>query len=161
MMIIYKIAGSLVLVVCGWICGITLAERGESALALTEGYISLVKHIRNQIDCFNLPLGRILSACPRDILASCGVLEGEDVINLPALIESMQGRVPQQVFVLLAKFAGELGTGYRDTQLKLCDYYAGKLLTERDRLAADLPRQRKMLMTLCLCASAGAAIILL
>ena len=156
-MLFYKLAGAALLVLCGFLGGSFLCRKKEEALKLTEGYIALIKHIKNQIDCFNKPIDKILSTCPTSILAACGSSPG--VTGMAELL-SGSPELPPAVAELLDGFSRELGAGYRDSQLKLCDYYAGRLAAERDRLATELPKKRRSTMTLCVCGAAAVAIIL-
>jgi hypothetical protein len=110
-------------------------------------------HTRNNVD-----FDKILSGCSAEILNACGATPGARSFN--ELLETCDGKLPPDTAELLEKFAAELGTTYRDTQLKLCDYYISKLTAERDRLQSDVPARRKMIMTLCICAAGGIAVIM-
>lgn len=157
-MLVFKLAGAALLIICGGLTGRALCESSEVALCRTEGFISLLKYIRNQIDCYLMPVDKILSGCPADILDSCGACPG--IRSFTELLETCDGKLPPDTAALLEKFAAELGTTYRDTQLKLCDYYINKLTAERDKLQSEAPAHRKMIMTLCICVAAGIALIM-
>jgi hypothetical protein len=158
-MLFYKLAGTALLLFCGGMTGRAICEKSKTVLTRTEGFIALIKYIRNQIDCYLMPLEKILAGCPDDILEACGSIRGAKTIF--EFLGSCDLQLSDESVNLLNKFAAELGSGYRDTQLKLCDYYIGKLTSERDRMQSEYPARRKMIMTLCLCAAAGAAVIML
>ncbi len=157
-MLVFKLAGAALLIICGGLTGRALCESSEIAFYRTEGFISLLKYIRNQIDCYLMPVEKILSGCPADIFYSCGASPGTR--SFTELLQTCDGKLPPDTVTLLEKFAVELGTTYRDTQLKLCDYYINKLTAERDKLQSEAPARRKMIMTLCICAAAGIALIM-
>jgi hypothetical protein len=156
--------GALLLLFGGVLCGRALCQKAETGLGQTEGYVALLKYIRNQIDCYLMPVDRILTGCDPGILLACGLPADTDLREIKSfsgLLDCCELCVSEETAELLRKFAGELGTSYRDTQLKICDYYIGKLSAERDRLQAELPARRKMIMTICICTFAGVAVIMI
>ncbi len=160
----YKAAGALLLLLGGVALGRALCQRIEAGFSQTEGFIALLKYIRNQIDCYLMPVDKILAGCDPGILEACGVSAEADLSGIRSfseLLDCCELCISEASAELLRKFAGELGTSYRDTQLKICDYYIGKLAAERDRLQAELPARRKMIMTVCICAFAGVAVIMI
>lgn len=156
-MVIYKLAGAALLLLCGALGGRMICRDRERDLEVIEGYIALIKYIKNQIDCFNKPLDRILASCPNSILASIGASPGEGGM---AELLGRSPNPPAAVAELLGGLSLELGGGYRESQLKLCDYYLGRIGAERDRLAAELPRKRRSTMTLCVCGAAALALVM-
>ncbi|NLW74251.1 MAG: hypothetical protein GX057_05065 [Clostridiales bacterium] len=163
-MSLYKVLGALLLLFGGVLCGRALCRRAEAGLLQTEGFVALLKYIRNQIDCYLMPVDRILAGCDPGILMACGLVADADLREIKSfseLLDCCELCVSEATAELLRKFAGELGTSYRDMQLKICDYYIGKLSAERDRLQAELPARRKMIMTICICAFAGVALIMI
>ena len=150
---LYKAAGAVLLLFGGVSLGRALCQKIEAGFAQTEGFIALLKYIRNQIDCYLMPVDKILAGCDPGILETCGVSADADlsvIHSFSELLDCCELCISEVLAELLRKFAGELGTSYRDTQLKICDYYIGKLTAERDRLQAELPARRKMIMTICI-----------
>lgn len=143
---------------CGYICGRSICQREERRLRQVDGLIDLVGYIRDMIDRYLMPIDRILKECDRELLSVCGFSgEGEK------LCEMVDGAVffDENIRGEMRSFAEELGRGWRESQLKLCDRCLSVLGRERDRLSADLPRSRRAVMTLAMAVSAGITILLL
>ena len=141
-----KLLGACLLLGCGVFLGLR-----------AEGFLSLLRHIRAQIDCFSTPLQGIFANCDAGILADCGV-EIAGPGDLDELLRGTRLYLPQECCRLLFELAGRLGGGYRADQLRCCDYYTERLSPICDRLRQDLPRREKMALILPV---AGAAILAL
>ena len=157
-MLFYKLLGGGLIILCGYICGRSICQREERKLRQIDGLIDFVSCIRDKIDRYLMPIDRILKECDRDVLYVCG-FSGE----AENLCEMVDGAVffDESIRGEMQSFAEELGRGWRESQLKLCDRSLGALRRERDRLSADLPRSQRAAMTLAMSVSAGITILLL
>jgi len=118
----YKAAGAVLLLFGGVSLGRALCQKIEAGFAQTEGFIALLKYIRNQIDCYLMPVDKILAGCDPGILETCGVSADADlsvIHSFSELLDCCELCISEVLAELLRKFAGELGTSYRDTQLKM------------------------------------------
>lgn len=127
-------------------------------LSQLEGLTSLLRFFRLQIDCYCVPVGEIFRRCDASVLSDCGYFgTPSDFCGfLGGLTPTPEGDVRS----LLESFSAELGSSYRDEQLKSCDYHIAKLCDLRDRALTETKKRKRLNTTLCLCA-AGAAVILL
>ena len=75
----YKAAGAVLLLFGGVSLGRALCQKIEAGFAQTEGFIALLKYIRNQIDCYLMPVDKILAGCDPGILETCGVSADADL----------------------------------------------------------------------------------
>ncbi len=128
-------------VVAGLVARRFFRYRYEQAM----GYLSLLQHIKRQIDCFSAPIGQILAACDPQVLVACGAV-GE-VTAFSQLLEA-ELYLDEEICLLLRRFSAELGRGYREDQLRCCDYYIARLSPYCDKLREDLPRYEKMALLL-------------
>lgn len=119
---------------------------GTAALPAGAGFFNLLRTIRLEIDCFSTPLSRILPRCDRETLRDCaaGMPPEEDVRRLfsHAVLQ------PPEIRRLLAEFSAQIGSGYREEQLRCCTYYLERLAPYCDRLRAELPKREKAALLL-------------
>ncbi len=155
---IFKLVGALLLAASGGCCAYVMNQRAVRALKQTEGWLSLLRYIRTQVDCFALPIPRILLRADRSLFVSCGYA-GEDVpCGLEQLLSDCDLR-DRETEKIVKHFVGEFGKGYREEQLRSCDYYRELLEARRDALADQLPARKRVTSTLWI--SGALAIIIL
>ena len=141
--------------------GAYLLNRADSAaLEGTEGLIALVRHIRAQIECFSIPVPDILARCPAEIYESCGY-DGE---SPPASASELAERChisDKEAGKYIERFFAEIGKGYRQDQLALCDYTVQLLEQRRRALAEQLPIKKKRNGALCMSGALAVVILLI
>lgn len=157
-MLVYKLLGGGLLILCGYACGRGACLRQEQRLERLEAIISLITHIRDMIDRYLMPLDRILGDCDREMLFACGF--SSDCDSLEGILDGA-AFLGKEIEDTLQSFVAELGQGWRESQVKLCDRCLAVLVRERERLSADLPRARRAAITLSMSLSAGIAILLI
>ena len=159
-MIALRLAGALALTVSGVLVARSINASLNAALVQTEGIVSLIRFLRVQIDCFSMPIGEILSMCSIDELFMCGYKGSVMPKNLSVIVGNM--RVSDSVaHKHFCAFASEFGRGYREEQLRACDYYLNLLDEHRREIVASLPSKKKRNSALCVSASLALAVLLL
>ena len=154
-----RIAGAAVLVLSGFIgsrmMNLAISKKWEQ----TEALVSLLRFIKIQIECFGLPASEIISRCDRELIFQCGF--SKDILpnDFKSFFKSCYFRDGETQSILYA-FATGFGKGYREEQVKECEYYLELLCERRQRLYEDLPKRKKLNSTLCI-SSALAIVILL
>lgn len=156
-MLFCKLIGGVLIVFCGYTCGRVISQRGERKLKQTEAFLALIIHVRNMIDRYLMPIDRIFRECDEKLLSDCGAC-GE-FESFGALLESAELFLDAEICDGLRNFSEELGRGWRESQIRLCDEQILRLTRERERLSTDLPRSRRASVTLAVCISAGIAIL--
>lgn len=147
-MYFYRIAGAVMLVVSGMVGAYLMNSSESRALSQADCYISLLRYIRIQVECFAMPMGDIIRGCDRELLTGCGFRGDIPPLTLDELIgrcEIVDGEIRETV----KEFADSFGKGYRDEQLRECDYYIELLCERRRRIADELPKRKKLNTTLC------------
>lgn len=134
-------------------------NKGASlALTQTEAHIALLRYIRAQVECFALPVAKILSSCERGLLEECG-WQGENTPKtLTEFFSECEIYDPQSEKVL-GDFANGFGKSYRDESVKECDYYISLLLQRAEEMSLELPRKKKLNTTLCVCGALAVVIL--
>ena len=157
---IFKAAGAALLVCSGIAVAAQMNRTAEAALRQNEGIMALLRAVRGQIECFSLPIGQILAACDRDLLLACGYTEEEKPRDLGEILSRMTVWDARTVSIF-SQFAAEFGRGYREDEVRACDYALSLLEERRGVLAKDLPVKKKRNMTLSVCGALALALLLL
>ena len=136
----------------------TLNQAAKRGLSQTESFIALVRYLRSEIECFSMPLPRAMARCPQELLEGCGCTrEVSDLRELLRVCSVYDARA----FKLVSRFCDEVGRGYRDEQLALCDYYITLLDEYRAELTVALPERRKRNGALCVAGALALVIVLI
>lgn len=154
-----RVTGAMLLGISGTLGAYMLNRRLGVTLDWLEAWISLIRFARMQVSCFSLPFKEILLRADPAILHRCG-WRGGQLGQSMAEFYSFCERRDGESDAVLREFARGFGGGYREEQLRQCDYYLECLQQRRDVLAQELPRKRKLNTTLCICGTLGALILL-
>ena len=161
-MLYFKWIGAIILTAVGGYGAWLIGKRDSMEIDRVEAWIALLRLTKNRIDCFSLPVPEILARCETNLLRRLGWSADTPPADFRALAESdaadgltMEGRR------IACGFSEEIGKGYRQEQLRACDYSIGLFSAERDRLLSQLPKKRKRDITLCMAAALGTVILLL
>ena len=158
-MSIFKIVGALLLGLGGASCAYLSCQQASYALRQAEGWLSLVRFVRTQVDCFSLPLPQILQRIDPSCLRACGYRGEEVPRSLSALLSSCE-ICDREVGRIAERFAGDFGKGYREEQLRSCDLYCELLSERRDALAEQLPAKKRVSSTLWISGALATVILL-
>ena len=142
----FRWLGAGVIFACGVFAGLFFAAYERKRVLQAEGFLSLLRVIRMEIDCFSMPVSRILAECDKALLAACGVVGTPK--DFKALLGGTRLYLSEEICRLLADFAARLGGSYREEQLRSCEYYLARLAPYCDTLRADLPRRERMALIL-------------
>ncbi len=159
-MMIYKIAGALILSLSGVLCAAHLNRRAEKRVREISGWISLLRYVKVQIECFSLPMGEILARCERELLSECGFFGEIAPKSFDGLLAASSLH-DEETRSIVRGFCEEFGRGYREEQTRGCDYYLSMLEGRREFLMEKLPAQKKMNATLSVCAALAIVLLLL
>ncbi len=157
-MVTLKLLGCLMILSAGGLAAFSAVKYERRKLSVLDGWIDLIFHIRTQIDCYLMPLNEILEGTDRELLHACmgdGAAGGLDT-----LLQNSQLYLGKEARRLLSAFVREIGTSYREEQVKRCDYYIASLRSLREKQMEELPARTRVCVALCLCAAFGIAILL-
>lgn len=157
-MLAFKLLGTGILMGLGIFFSFRKVNLEKKQLATLNAWISLLYFIREQIDCFSLPLCEILSRVDPTILAEFGYTDHE--VTLAKLLECSRRHIPQESLFTLRSCLSELGKSYREEQIKRCDHYLKQLEKQQTECKTALPSRAKLSLTLNLCLGLGASILL-
>ena len=153
-----KFLGALLIFSVGMFAAFVSVQYEKKRLSVVDGWIDLILYIRGQIDCYLMPLNDILSGGDRALFEAC--MSPSNAADLPAILSASQIYLDGDSKRTLEGFVREIGTGYREEQLKRCDFFISSLRSQRERIAAALPLRVRLCSTLCICLSLATAILL-
>ena len=153
-----KFLGALLILSVGVFAAFVSVQYEKKRLTVVDGWIDLILYIRGQIDCYLMPIGDILSGGDRALFEAC--MSPSNAADLPAILGASEIYLDGDARRTLESFVREIGTGYREEQLKRCDFFISSLRSQRERIAAALPLRVRLCATLCICIALATAILL-
>ena len=153
-----KLLGAGLVLSVGVISAFGTVRYEKKRLSVLDGWIDLILYIRSQIDCYLTPLGDILANGDPSLLRAC-MSEGNET-DLEAILRASSIYLDGNAKRTLEGFVREIGSGYREEQVKHCDYCISVLRRERERMSAELPLRVRLYAALFICISLGTAILL-
>lgn len=153
-----KFLGALLILAVGFFAAFVSVQYEKKRLSVVDGWIDLILYIRSQIDCYLMPLDDILSGGDRALFEAC--MSPSNAADLPAILEASGIYLDGDGKRLIESFVREIGAGYREEQIKRCDFFISSLRTQRERIAAQLPLRTRLCATLCICIALATAILL-
>ena len=157
-MLYLKLLGGGLLVAAGGFSAFSFSQFEKRRLSVLDAWIDLIFFIRGKIDCYLMPLDEILSTADQELLKACMCASPHP--NLRTLLDASSAYLTEESKRLLGAFVKEIGSSYREEQLRRCDYYIQALRAEREQVAKELPARRRLSVSLSLCAAFAAAILL-
>lgn len=149
-----KLVGGLLLALTGVVLAVSIYRFEQKKLRVIDAFISLIFHIKGQIDCYSLPLCDIMQNRPTDLELPRGTGDFFELLSHSKIY------LDAEAYRLLERFYLEFGSLYREEQLKRCDYYIDALTEQRRMLFDDLPARARVGGALCICSVIGLLIIL-
>ena len=156
----YKAVGVALIFLGGFFISGRMNKRAESELRLTDSWISLMRYIKGQVECFGMPLENILSQCDIGLLSELGYKKGrapKDLLELIGECDMPDGETAG----LISEYAKEFGKYYREEQIKRCSYYLSALEEKRKQESDKLPQRKRLNTTLWIAGSLAVGILLL
>ena len=153
-----KILGALLILLAGGGMAVTLAGFEKKRLSVLDGWLELLTHIRGQIDCYLMPLDDILNASDTELLRACG--GNGKCRSLRALFQASFPYLDRESRRLLSSLLREIGSSYREEQLKRCDFYLDALRMRREKIFEELPSRLKTGVTISICTALGVTVLL-
>ena len=157
---IFKLLGVATLACSGILIARELNRKAMADLHQNEGWMALLRTVRGQIECFAKPIGEILAGCTAQELSACGYFGEGHPSDLQALLSHCRVH-DAPTMAIVSRFAEEFGRGYREDEVRACDYALSLLDARRTALAGELPLKKKRNTVLCVCAALALALLLL
>lgn len=157
-MLAFKIAGALLVLASGTGLAVGAVRYERVRLQVHDALISLIFFIKGRIDCYAMPVEKIMLTMDKSILADCRC-PGQ-VESIEALLPHVQSYLDPETYRVLQSFGEGLGSGFRDEQLKRCDYYMELLRQKRMQLEESLGARVRTNGVIWILCALGAVILL-
>ncbi len=164
---LYKYLGAALILLVGGYASLAMNRMERRRLEVLDAYISLLRYIKGQINCYAMPVCEILSTADPALLWVC---LGERQQRLPVgeppemtlhdMIGTARLYLEPESERLLNNFTAELGHTFRAEQVTRCDDYIQALGEERRKLAEAAPLRVRVNSALSLCTALGLVILL-
>lgn len=161
---LFKWLGVGILLAAGCYASLAMNRMEHRRLAVLDSYISLLRYIKGQINCYAMPVGDILATADPSLISAC---RGDDRRREPPcrpmlseMIGSARLYLEPETERLLSNFSSELGHTFRVEQVTRCDDYIAALGEERRKLAEAAPMRVRINSVLSLCTAVGLVILL-
>lgn len=143
-----KLLGTLLILGAGVGTAWRLVSFEKKKLLMLDRWIDLIDYIRMQIDCYLTPLDRILDR-GADGLVPLG--EGSPGLRLESMLSQSRFYLDRESLRLLESFLHEIGNGYREEQVRRCDFFLSALREIRKKKQEELPNRLRLEISLCVC----------
>ena len=157
-MIYLKVLGAALVALSSIMIPNILNRRLAQRLRCAEGWERLLVLIKNEIECYSLPIADILARTDPSILRLCGYTGGEAPKSLYELREKT-AFTDIETEKTVCRFISEFGQCYKAEQVGRCEYFVTLMEARIRAIASELPEKKRLYFTLCL--SAGLGILIL
>lgn len=149
--LIIKTLGSATFVVAAIYYGAIMIREERSKLTTSDAICEMIRYVRDNIEHFMKPLPDIFASYRNDTLERIGFLSDVRENGLrDAQLDRYFGKnyVDGEVFAVLADFCGKIGGGYRDDEIRLCDYAIARIEKRTAKMKDDFSSKTKIYRTL-------------
>ena len=161
-MIAYKIIGSLSIVISALIIYLEIQKYERLKIKQINAFITFIEYIKNQIECFLLPIDVIIHNCNEDLISDCCIGgEYKKAHTLGDILSATTFYCGDESVETIRQFAQDFGQVYMQEQLRLCDYYKNELIKQRDRSKEKSIKEKKVRLAICLSASFSLILLLI
>ena len=142
-----KTIGALVLLSSSALCASRMIAAEKAKIDQLETFISIISHIKSQIDLYSSPIPKIFSGIGKDMLDKLHLASPpkrfDEILDANALYISEESEKT------LREFSSSLGKGYREMQMKLCDKALSELEAQKRMLQNAFSPRKKTILALC------------
>lgn len=161
-MIVVKVIGASIITITALFSYSEIIKFQKKRIKQINAFIDLIDYIKNQVECFLLPLDQILDRCDKNLLNNCGINSKRSKYkNMDELIESANFYCDDEVIELLNQFSDSFGKAYLHEQLRSCEYFRNELIKIRNKNQEKDAKNQKIQLAVFLSASFSIIILLI
>ena len=153
-----RLGGAFMIAVASFLVSFDIIDREKRRIECVDGFLLLVSHIREQIECYSTPIKTILEECDPYVLKKLG-LSGQ-APDFGQMITESERMLTEDSLKALRGFSSTLGKSYREVQIRECNKAIAVLEGQKGMLKAAYPSKRKTVIAMG-AAVGGMAVILL
>ena len=156
--LIFKLSGCAFIILAGIFTGNALNGADKARVERIDALIALLRFFKLQIDYYCVPVREIFARCDTSLLNSFGIKKAP--ASFDEFTELISANTDADAISILKSFSDELGTGFREEQLRSCEYHINRL-TELKIALSNANEKRKKLNRVIPFSAAAAIVILL
>ena len=128
-----------------------------------EGFLKLLRHIREKISCFRTPTPEIFKSFQNDSLERAGFLAALATGDMSTALQMARPGLylDEEELAPLSDFASTLGGGFCEEELARCDIAIAAISGALEERRRALPSSTKLCRTLVMGASLAVIIVLI
>lgn len=149
--ILIKSIGACLIIASSLFYGATMIREEHRRLIIADALAEMIRYVRDHIDHFRTPIPDILDSFENKTLEDCGFLTAARERGLRVIADDFPASVREadrDVSAALRDFCVGIGCGYKDEELRLCDYTLGRIMRRIEQLRADHDGKVKIYRTL-------------
>lgn len=156
-----KILGILMLLFSGVGIAFFLIEQARYVLSRTQAWLEFVRLVRSSVDNYSMSASEILRACTPELWQRLGYPEDDGTPESFDAVVALSDIPDRESREAIESFFGDFGRSYRAEQVLRCDECIDKLRAREKYLVKQLPIKKRIILSVSLCATACALILLL
>ena len=133
-------AGASLIVISAIAVSVSAMTESRKRVRDTEAVLELISHAKSDIDCFLTPVDVIFSDFRCDALESCGFMNVLRQSGIEKAVSSRTASFSENTKDILLRFSSSLGRGYREDELRLCDWAYDGVSKELEKEIAGIRR---------------------
>lgn len=160
---ILKLLGAVAVLLIGGYLAVRGGAVYYEGLLQAEGFLRLLRYVRERISCFRTPTSEILAEFNDPALSRAGVTSATAAGGLAAALTSSADRLylNEEEMAVLRSFAALLGTGFAEEEVLRCDVAIRRMEEAVTARRDALPRSARLYRTLTVSAAAALVIVLI
>ena len=161
-MIISKLIGGALITGCALKVYAEMQRFQKKSIKQIDSFIELIEYIKNQIECFLLPIDTIMCNCDKNLLFNCGIQKDiYNCNNLKNIMSHVTFYCNDEVIDIIMKFADNFGKNYFREQIIACEYYKNELIKIREKEQEKDRKNKKLQFAIFLSISFSIIILLI
>ncbi len=158
---ILKLLGSTMLIFSGFSVYFEIQKSENRKIKQINAYISLIEYIKKQIECFLLPIDSILCSCDEHIIRECIGSDSDEIESLDELFAATSFCIDAEAVAHISSFVRDFGSYYREGQIRACEICRDELSKISRTMCENTAKNKRVILTLCLCASLSVILMLI
>ena len=132
----------------------------QRALRTTIALRIVMEQVKNLIECYSLPIGRIFKKIDPLVIEACGY-KGEALpTDLSELAENSVVPDKESLEIFLA-FAKDFGKGYRKDELSRCSMFLERMRSREQKLSKETEKKKRVIVAISICGALAVVILLI
>ena len=127
----------------------------------SKALLEFVLLVRNSVENYSMSVSEILNSVPNTLMRDCGYSEEHDKPNSLSSFFEHSDIKDLRIKAIVSDFSREFGKSYRSRQSELCGICVERLRLRIGELEREMPKRRKMIISVCIACALILVLLLL